>query len=49
MFSMSVLNSLATFGYFMAAFGFILCILAYFAIPKLIKKLFQGGDNNENS
>ena len=47
MFSSSILNAMVTFGYVAGAVGFITCVIAYFAIPKMIKNL-TGGSNDEN-
>ena len=40
----TVLNAMATFGYLMGFIGLAACVLAYFALPKLIKSLFQPDD-----
>ena len=47
MFSSSMLNAMVTFGYIAGAVGFISCVIAYFAIPKIIKNL-TGGSNDKN-
>ena len=44
MFMASILDALALFGYVSIAMGIMLCIIAYFAIPKIIKSFFNGGD-----
>jgi len=41
MFSNTILDALATFGYFFAAVGVMMCIVAYYALPKLIKSIFK--------
>ena len=49
MFNNVILDSLATFGYFAAAIGVVVCVIAYFAIPKLVQIAFSQEDKNENS
>ena len=49
MFSTSILDALATFGYVAAAGGLACCVLAYFALPKLIKIAFTDRSDDENS
>ncbi len=44
MFSNTILDAMATFGYFAAAVGVMMCIVAYYAIPKLIKSVFKDGE-----
>ncbi len=48
MFSTSILDSLVTFGYVAAAGGLVLCVIAYFTLPKIIKAAFQTEDENED-
>ena len=49
MFGNSVLDAMATFGYLAAALGLGVCVIAYFAVPKLIKVAFGQGEEDENS
>ena len=49
MFNNTVLDALATFGYLASAIGIFLCLIAYFAIPKLVQTAFSKEENNENS
>ena len=49
MFSTSILDSLTTFGYIAAGGGLVCCVIAYFALPKIIKFAFQSEDEDEDS
>ncbi len=49
MFSTSILDAMATFGYAVSAFGVVCCVIAYFALPKLIKTALSEGDKDEDS
>ena len=49
MFSTSILDAMATFGYAISAFGVVCCVIAYFALPKLVKIAFSEGGNDEDS
>ena len=48
MFGNSILDALAGFGYLAAALGFVACVIAYFAIPKLIKMALNSGEDDES-
>ena len=48
MFTNSILDSLAMFGYVVGFLSICLCILAYFAIPKLIKMIFENEEEAKN-
>ena len=48
MFTTSVLDSLATFGYFVAFAGLLCCVLAYFVLPAIIRNSIGGDDKNED-
>jgi hypothetical protein len=40
----TILNTMATFGYAAGFLGILACVIAYFALPKAIKLIF---DNKE--
>ena len=47
MFSTSILDALATFGYVAAAFGLLLCVMTYYAIPKMAKLIIENDENKK--
>ena len=49
MFSTSVLDALATLGYVSAIFGLMMCILTYYAIPKVAKVLIRNNNKGVNN
>jgi len=47
MFTTSILDAMATLGYVSAAFGLLLCIMAYYAIPKMAKIIIENNEDNK--
>ena len=47
MFSTSILDAIATLGYASAAFGLLLCIMTYHAIPKMAKLIIENDENKK--
>jgi len=47
MFSTSVLDAIATLGYVSALAGLMLCVIAYFAAPKMIKMIIRNDENDK--
>ena len=47
MLDIQVMQSMAFFGYVMAAFGLVACIALYFAAPKLIKFILNNDEKSE--
>lgn len=47
MFSTSILDAFAMFGYVFAAFGLLLCIMTYYAIPKMAKLIIRNDENKK--
>ena len=47
MFSTSILDAFATFGYVLAFFGLLLCIMTYYAIPKMAKSIIKNDENKK--
>ena len=47
MFSTSILDAMVTFGYVSAVLGFALCVIAYFAAPKMVKMIIRNDENDK--
>jgi len=41
------MDFLINFGYVVGAIGFVVCIVSYFFLPKMIKLMFEDDENKE--
>ena len=47
MFSTSIIDAFATIGYAAAVFGLFLCVMAYYAVPRMAKIIIENDENKK--